>query len=71
VSVCVSVCPYVFQEKTIYIVALLHKNWIHNVLAQQLKQVQLLTLLRPLVGNSLNQADSLNQAWPYVETAIR
>jgi hypothetical protein len=41
-SECVSVCMYV-QEKTIYIVALLHNNWIVRhcyifLLTQQLKQ---------------------------------
>jgi hypothetical protein len=32
--VCLSVCMcmYVFKKKTIYIVALLHNNWIYNVL---------------------------------------
>jgi hypothetical protein len=33
--VCLSVCLFVrmyFKKKTIYIVALLHNNWIYNVL---------------------------------------
>jgi hypothetical protein len=41
--VCVSVCMYVCSRKTIYIVALLHNNWIVRhcyvfLLTQQLKQ---------------------------------
>jgi hypothetical protein len=78
--VCLSVCMY-FKKKlyillpcciTIgYIIYWIHCYTTIKIVAQQLKQVQLFTLLKPLVGNSLNQADGLNQAWPYVETAIR
>jgi hypothetical protein len=66
VCVClfVCMCMYVFQEKTIYIL-LPCCITIGYIVTQQLKQVQLFTLLKPLVGNSLNQA------WPYVEIAIR
>jgi hypothetical protein len=48
-SVCLSVCMYV-QEKTIYI----------YIVAQQLKQVQLVTLLEPLIGNSPKQEQNVN-----------
>jgi hypothetical protein len=71
------VCLYVFQEKTIYIVALLHNNWIVRhcyvfLLTQQLKETFLWNATDlPSCCNSLGTATQTEEKNPKPEKFCR